>query len=483
MLDHITYTDTFFNELNPHSMRFIASLRGFEVPDSTSFTCTELGCGTGHSLIVFAAANPSAHFIGIDFNEDHIAHANKRAKSLGVENCQFMHTDITKIDQLPMSDYIVMHGLYTWVHQSVRDAIHRLIENSLSDHGIVLVSYNTYPGWHIYEPLRMMLREYSMNLSEDPFYNAEQGIGFLEWMHERNSEYMKAVPSAGAFIQELAKHDVKYIIHEYYADHWTPLWFTEMESKMSDSGLTFAGQIPMYLNSGAISLPDGFEDMLALEEDIVRFETFKDLIRNTMFRWDIYAKKRSQSQNPFESIHVGIVQNGAHFHETITLPHCKPIQLDIAFHEPIMNALQKNATTVDDIIASCKDQHLTASHIHMAIHNLLMTEQIKPLPTAKHDDQTIITFKQIIMGFLEEALIQSEHVIPSIYSGSGIHINQDTALMLIASIKHADDPIEWIAEWMEIHGYGEYSEVHEKAQRAYQDFEHTIPFWKKMHIM
>ena len=81
MLDRISYTDTFFNELNPHAIRCIAAMRGFDIPDSHSFTYCELGCGTGHSLIVFAAANPHAQFIGIDFNEEHIAHAKQRAVS------------------------------------------------------------------------------------------------------------------------------------------------------------------------------------------------------------------------------------------------------------------------------------------------------------------------------------------------------------------------------------------------------------------
>jgi len=247
MLDKIPYTDTFFSELNPHAIRCTALMRGFQVPDVQAFTYCELGCGTGHSLLIYASANPDAIFTGIDFNEEHIAFARDRAQKLGIKNCIFQYADITTVTSLPSFDYIVMHGLYTWVHEPVRAAIHRIIEGSLTQNGLALVSYNAYPGWHVFEPLRMMFREYSMHLSDDPFQNAEQGIGFLQWMHEKQSEYMKVVPSAGAFIEELSKHDMRYIIHEYYADHWTPLWFKEMNVKMNDLGLTFAGQLPFFL--------------------------------------------------------------------------------------------------------------------------------------------------------------------------------------------------------------------------------------------
>ena len=179
MLNTISYTDTFFSELNPHMIRCSALMRGFRVPDSIHFTYCELGCGTGHSLLLYAAANPQARFIGIDLSEEHIHYAEQRASKLGIKNCEFICADLTELHSLPSCDYIVMHGLYTWVQESVQESIHRLIKSSLKENGLVLVSYNAYPGWHVYEPLLKMFREYSMHLSDEPFHNAEQGLGFL----------------------------------------------------------------------------------------------------------------------------------------------------------------------------------------------------------------------------------------------------------------------------------------------------------------
>ncbi len=480
MLDHIPYTDTFFSELNPHAIRCTALMRGFRVPDPHSFTYCELGCGTGHSLLIYASANPEATFTGFDFNQEHIEHARARAERLGIQNCTFICADITTVTSLPAYDYIVMHGLYTWVHEPVREAIHRIIEGSLTENGLALVSYNAYPGWHIYEPLRMMFREYSMHLSDNPFDNAEQGIGFLQWMHEKQSEYMNAVPSAGTFIEELSKHDLRYIIHEYYADHWTPLWFKEMNKNMNDSGLIFAGQVPFFLNIGEIALPEGFEEILAIGEDIIQFEMYKDLIRNTMFRWDIYAKGNRDIENPFEHIHFGrVISQDITFHD-IALPGCRTFSLDDESHLPIMTELDSGNSKAQMISDSL---NIDQSQIQDRLLNLLIAEQIKPIACISPSDQALKEYQKILISFLEEALGYDEHVIPSLQSGSGIIINKDTALFLLATIKHNDDAIDWIAEWMEFHGYGPFNVTRIHAEESYSIFTTTIPFWKRMRIL
>lgn len=480
MLEHIAYTDTFFSELNPHLIRCSALMRGFQVPDSTHFTYCELGCGTGHSLLLYAAANPHARFIGIDLSAEHIQHAQQRAQRLGIINCEFICADLTTLNALPICDYIVMHGLYSWVNESVQKSIHQLIESSITKNGLVLVSYNAYPGWHVYEPMLRMFREYSKHLSDDPFQNAEQGLGFLQWMHEKQSPYMQIVPSSGTFIEELSKHDMRYIIHEYYADHWSPLWFKEMNQRMQESNLSFAGQIPFYLNIGAIALPEGFEDILEIGEDVIQFEMYKDFIRNTMFRWDVYARGTRDIQDPFAQLHFGRVLPQKASLNAIQLPGCRVCTLDEALHNPIIDNLESGLQTSIDI---SQYSSLDIAIVEDALLNLLTIEQIKPIPVKRPVEADIQRYKPILLAYLEEALMHEEHVIPCLFSGSGIIINKDTAILLLAMIKHQDDAIDWIAEWMEIHGYGDIIHTSMQAEKAYQLFESTFPFWKRMHIL
>lgn len=56
---------------------------GFEIPNMHKpFTYCELGCGSGFSLLTYAAANPHGFFIGVDFNTHHIVEAKEAAKKV-----------------------------------------------------------------------------------------------------------------------------------------------------------------------------------------------------------------------------------------------------------------------------------------------------------------------------------------------------------------------------------------------------------------
>src|SRR5204863_9899299 len=46
-------------------------------------------------------------------------------------------------------DYIIAHGVYSWVPAPVRDALFDLASRCLSRNGLMFVSYNTYPGCHV----------------------------------------------------------------------------------------------------------------------------------------------------------------------------------------------------------------------------------------------------------------------------------------------------------------------------------------------
>ena len=168
-LQEITYTNSFFSELNPHLLAYTAHIMGFEIPDMQK-PCTycELGCGSGFSLLTYAAANPHGFFIGVDFNTHHIVEAKKAAKKSNLTNILFIEKSIEDIHHdVPDCDFIVMHGVYSWVHTDIKKSIRSFIDKKLKPQGLSLISYNTYPGWHIYAPLRMMMREYALGITDN----------------------------------------------------------------------------------------------------------------------------------------------------------------------------------------------------------------------------------------------------------------------------------------------------------------------------
>jgi SAM-dependent methyltransferase len=156
------YADTFFRELSPAWLNYVAAVNGVPPrPVEGAFTYLELGCGFGSSAVINAAAFPGADVHACDFNPAHIARGRHYADTLGVRNITFHQDafDALGARELPASDFIALHGVYSWVDADARAAVRRLIDRLLKPGGLVYVSYNALPGWSHELPLRKLLVE------------------------------------------------------------------------------------------------------------------------------------------------------------------------------------------------------------------------------------------------------------------------------------------------------------------------------------
>ena len=142
------YVDTFFRELSPAWLNYVAALRGVAPPPiDRPFAYLELGCGYGQSVTVNAAAFPLAEFHACDIDPAHIAAAQRYAEAIGVHNVRFHQAsfgDLLDAD-LPAFDYVALHGTYSWVDAEARASIRRVIDRKLKPAGLVYTSYNCYP--------------------------------------------------------------------------------------------------------------------------------------------------------------------------------------------------------------------------------------------------------------------------------------------------------------------------------------------------
>ena len=83
---------------------------------------------------------------------------------------------------MPRFDYIVAHGVYSWVDRPVRAQLRRLIDGHLKSGGLVYVSYNALPGWTADLPFQHLARELGADLPGDSaarFAGAAAMIGKL----------------------------------------------------------------------------------------------------------------------------------------------------------------------------------------------------------------------------------------------------------------------------------------------------------------
>lgn len=145
--DAVAYPGHAFAQTHPAHLATIAHVHGMTPAPTTAMRVLELGCGRGGNLIPMALQCPGAELVGIDLSGRAIAHAKADAAELGATNVSFHHLDImTASAALGRFDYILVHGVYSWVPQMVRERILALFGELLTPQGIAYVSYNALPG-------------------------------------------------------------------------------------------------------------------------------------------------------------------------------------------------------------------------------------------------------------------------------------------------------------------------------------------------
>ncbi|HEV7261185.1 MAG TPA: class I SAM-dependent methyltransferase [Bosea sp. (in: a-proteobacteria)] len=145
--DAVAYPGHSFAQTHPARLATIAHFHGMEAAGPEAMRVLELGCGRGGNLIPMAAQYPGSRFVGIDLSGSAIEHARSASAELGLGNLEFHHRDIMDVgSELGRFDYILVHGVYSWVPDVVREKIIALFDKLLSPQGIAYVSYNALPG-------------------------------------------------------------------------------------------------------------------------------------------------------------------------------------------------------------------------------------------------------------------------------------------------------------------------------------------------
>ena len=109
----------------------------------------ELGASCGGNIIPQAMYYPTATFTGIDLSGVQVEHGKEIIESIGLTNVTLLEKNIMDVDKsFGTFDYIIVHGIWSWVPDMVKDKILDICSENLSSRGIAYVSlqYCT-PGW------------------------------------------------------------------------------------------------------------------------------------------------------------------------------------------------------------------------------------------------------------------------------------------------------------------------------------------------
>ena len=160
--DEVPYESHPFAQTHPERLFTVGTLFGMRPTPVQKCRVLELGCAAGGNLIPMADYLPGSEFIGVDLSEKQIAEGAALVKQFGQKNLTLKHASITDVTpDYGQFDYIICHGVFSWVPDNVRDKILAIAQRQLTPNGILYVSYNTYPGWHMRGMIRDMMRFHS----------------------------------------------------------------------------------------------------------------------------------------------------------------------------------------------------------------------------------------------------------------------------------------------------------------------------------
>ncbi len=290
----VIYTSHFFREQAPVVLNEVRRLRNLpEVPLSVPFTWCDLGCGTGYTAAVLAAANPTGHFWGVDFLPAHIEEARKTAG--GLTNVTFVESGFAEwwltAQQAGLTfDFITLHGVMSYVKEETRLLLQQMVQSLLKPDGTLYVSYNAEPGWAATAPVQRLLRTLAEGMpGTDSAQRLTQAAHRALALEKAGAAYFQQVPSAGERLEAVLAADSNYPVHEYMSQQWHAFHHAEIAACFAASGRVFLGSATMAENYPEHLLPPAQWALLRQEKDPACREMLRDFMVNTTFRRDVFG--------------------------------------------------------------------------------------------------------------------------------------------------------------------------------------------------
>ena len=294
--DEIPYRSNPFPQTRPERFAGIAKLFGLDTPPVENSRVLELGCSSGGNLIAMAQDFPNAHFIGIDLSARQIADGWVDVDSAKLKNVQLKHMDILDIDdEFGQFDYIISHGVFSWVPPAVQDRMIELCRRHLAPNGVAYLSYNTYPGWHIRGIVRDMMYFRGQQFNE-PKMRLAQAKALVEFVanatKNQNTPYKNLIQSE---LEVVTKRDDYYLHHEHLEEHNMPLYFWQFAQKLAVNGLQYLAEADFASMVSSNFAPEVAQTLQKLgAHDILQMEQYMDFVRCRFFRQTLLCHRSVQ---------------------------------------------------------------------------------------------------------------------------------------------------------------------------------------------
>jgi SAM-dependent methyltransferase len=389
----IEYTNYFYPEIAPTWLDYVCLQQGIRPPTAAveGANYCELGCGQGVGTAILAASNPKMRFWGVDFNPAQIANARRLAEEGKLANITYLDKSFQQCvteeaGNLPQFEYIVLHGIYSWVSAENRSFIAKFIDRHLKPGGIVYVSYNCLPGWSPTAPLQRLFWEYAKLHPDRSDLQAKAALDFSRQLSDAKAGYFTGNPSVAARLDQLGESNAQYLAHEYFNGNWNPMYHADVAKEMEAARLNYIGSATLTENIDRISVIGKMLPLIQEARNPVWRETLRDFSRNQRFRRDVFVRgaspmKAVEHSQSLAKIRVALLVDRRSAVQTFMTPTGE-IKGNPEIYGPILDALAQRPHSIGELVALPSLAGKSGPAIAEAVALFISSRQAHPLRSA-----------------------------------------------------------------------------------------------------
>jgi SAM-dependent methyltransferase len=282
--DEYPYEGNPYAETHPDHLGAVAALFALSTAPPERCRVLELGCGVGGNLVPMAASLPGSSFVGLDLSARQIEEGMADVRALGLDNIELHAMSILDAGQaLGTFDYILCHGVYSWVPEEVQAGILSTCRARLSPRGVAYVSFNALPGWRLRGMLRdLLLRE--VGPSGTPAERVDRARAFLRFLAHLPAEKSPAQAMLKSELDLLDQVSDSYLLHEHLAEHNRPAYFADFARAAARAGLQYVADAHLQLMRVDRFGPEAEATMKRMARDVIETEQLLDYLEVRLFR-------------------------------------------------------------------------------------------------------------------------------------------------------------------------------------------------------
>ena len=285
------YVGRAFNYTHPDRLAVHGALGGLQPAPVERCRVLELGCGDGGNLLPMAYSLPESQFLGIDLAAKPIAAGATLAGELRLANVELQAMDILDFPTAAGPfDYIIAHGIYSWVPPAVREKLLAICGAQLAPHGVAYISYQTAPGSYGTSIVHGMMRYQASRrpgAAEEEIVRA--GVDMLRLVIHSTPEpdlYRALLARELETLEQRLENPggPSWVYHDLGTEISEPVYFHQFMAQAGRHGLQFLSELRREAPNLNHYTPATGEFMDTLTGDALATEQYRDFLADRNFR-------------------------------------------------------------------------------------------------------------------------------------------------------------------------------------------------------